>query len=196
LSRRAFAAVYLVSKDKAKNGSVKLQMAACYLVAIYWAMMQQSLPNPDAKAPRFFHRLGTMEGAERWGVKFPERSWLLWGVGLMDTYLASTLRPAPVSWNRRFMRFGWAGLAPRLEAKMPDAGQRTEMNSEPRSPSRSVSPSEEAGRPTRDSRLRAGRTIQFQLSGRLKAIYADETTMPDAIRNLAMRIEARLQSRG
>jgi hypothetical protein len=113
----------------------------------------------------------------------------------MSTDLASTLRPAPVSWNRRFMRFGWTGLMLRPDSKTPDGAQSTGMNSEPHSTAPPTSSPEEASRAGRDLRLRSARTIQFQLSGRLKAIYADEAAIPEIMRNLAMRVEARLQGR-
>ena len=51
------------------------------------------------------------------------------------------------------------------------------------------------GRRAIQSHARAS-PIRFQLGGRLKAIYgSDQAPMPDAMRNLLMRIEACLQSR-
>ena len=121
----------------------------------------------------------------------------------MNTGHAAPLRPEPVSWKRRFMRFGWIGLASRPEAAAVGRNkvavdQRTPMNTEPRSPSswtREHSPDEEM-RAARDPKPRSGLAIRFQLGRRLKAIYgSDQAPMPDAMGNLLMQIEACLQRR-
>jgi hypothetical protein len=55
---------------------------------------------------------------------------------------------------------------------------------------------DKSSRAARDARPRSDQPIQLQLAGPLKAIFgADPSSMPDAMRNLALRIEARLQNR-
>lgn len=76
--------------------------------------------------------------------------------------------------------------------------QRTPMNNELRpSPSRAGKHMpDKSSRAARDARPRSDQPIQLQLAGPLKAIFgADPSSMPDAMRNLALRIEARLQNR-
>jgi hypothetical protein len=120
----------------------------------------------------------------------------------MNTGHALPLRPEPASWKRGFMRFGRVGLASRPKAgagrNKAAIDQRTLMNNEPRSsPSRAGEQMPDGNmRAARDAKPRLGRPIQLQLSGRLKAIFGtDLSSTPDAMRNLAMRIEAHLRSR-
>jgi hypothetical protein len=123
-----------------------------------------------------------------------------WWGGVMVTVSAAPLRPGPVSWKRRFTRFGWVGLAsqPETAAADPnrlatDAG--TSMTPELRSyPVWSTAHlHEDSAQSARDFKPCLGITTRLQLGRRLKAIYdCDQAPMPDAIKKLLAQIEARL----
>ena len=113
----------------------------------------------------------------------------------MNANYALPPRPQPVSWNRRFTRFGWLGVASRGEAPASYSGRHaadygTDMISKNHFSHRAAVDSFADDRLAGDVTPRLSRTARAQLGNRLKALYdCDQATMPDLFRDLLARID-------